>query len=137
MKDKIFIDTNLLVYLYGTGEKSIIIEKIINKYFYVITLSTQVLGELYNVLTRRKMTSKDEARKIVIGLIENFHVVNHNEFSVLSAIEINLKYGYSYWDSMIIVSAMENDCRYLYSEDMQNYQTINGKLTITNPYLLK
>jgi len=48
-----------------------------------------------------------------------------------------MNYGYSYWDSMIIVSAMENDCRYLYSEDMQSNQTINGKLTIINPYILK
>lgn len=95
----------------------------------MITLSTQVLGELYNVLTRRKMTSRDEARKIIIGLIENFRIVNHNEFSVLSAIEINMNYGYSYWDSMIIVSAMENDCRYLYSEDMQSNQTINPSFT--------
>lgn len=43
-------------------------------------------------------------------------------------------YVFSYWDSLVISSALESGCSILYSEDMQNGQVINKKLTIKNPF---
>ena len=43
-------------------------------------------------------------------------------------------YAFSYWDSLVISSALESGCSILYSEDMQNGQVINKKLTIKNPF---
>jgi len=45
------------------------------------------------------------------------------------------KYKFSFWDSLISASALENNCKILYSEDMQDGQKIKSHLTIKNPLL--
>jgi len=50
---------------------------------------------------------------------------------------IRKKYKLSYWDCIIIASALECGCSIMYSEDMQDGQIIEGKLRITNPFSLK
>jgi len=55
MKDEVFVDSNLWIYLYSEGEKSAIIFKVINQHFDHIIVSTQLLGECFNVLTKKKL----------------------------------------------------------------------------------
>jgi len=45
------------------------------------------------------------------------------------------QFGYSWWDTLIISSALVLDCGYLLSEDMRHEQKIAG-LTIINPFLI-
>jgi predicted nucleic acid-binding protein len=52
----------------------------------------------------------------------------------LTASEIRLNYSISYYDSIIISTAINAGCEILYSEDMQNNQIINQKLKIINPF---
>ena len=134
MKDRVFIDTNLWVYLYSDETKGSIIRNIVNKYFCSIVISTQVLGELFNVLIKKIRRPKEEAKDIISNLITNFGIKGIEELLVLKAIEINIKYKYSYWDSLIIASALEAGCYILYTEDMQNGQIIEGRLGIVNPF---
>jgi len=54
--------------------------------------------------------------------------------SIDQALSIAQRYKYSYWDSLILSSALENRCKVLYTEDMQDGQTIDGKLNIENPF---
>jgi predicted nucleic acid-binding protein len=54
---------------------------------------------------------------------------------VLKAMEINIHYGYSYWDSLIIATALQTNCSILYSEDMQHDRLIEGTLKIVNPLI--
>lgn len=35
---------------------------------------------------------------------------------------------------MMLASAIESDCPFIFSEDMQHGQTIEGKLKIINPF---
>ena len=44
------------------------------------------------------------------------------------------KYNFSYYDSIIVSTALENECNIVYSEDMQHSQIIENKLTIINPF---
>ena len=53
----------------------------------------------------------------------------------LSALTIKERYQFSFYDSLIIASALELDCAVLYSEDMQHGQIIDEQLKITNPFL--
>ncbi len=48
--------------------------------------------------------------------------------------DIKKRYRFSYWDSLIIASALENNCSILYSEDMQHSQVIEDNLKIINPF---
>ena len=50
------------------------------------------------------------------------------------AVDLRLRHKYSYWDSLIIASALENDCSILYTEDLQHEQVIEDKLKIINPF---
>ncbi|MDF5722730.1 MAG: PIN domain-containing protein [Rhizonema sp. PD37] len=60
MIDRIFLDTNLWIYLYAKEppEKYQKIEIIIKDSSPLIQVSTQVLGELFHVLTRKNLLQK-------------------------------------------------------------------------------
>ncbi|TVR67355.1 MAG: PIN domain-containing protein [Candidatus Competibacteraceae bacterium] len=45
------------------------------------------------------------------------------------------RYRFSYFDSLILASALTANCEVLYSEDLQHGQVIDGRLTIINPLL--
>ena len=62
----------------------------------------------------------------------NIHTIDFE--TSLKAINIKLKYNFSFWDSLIIASALENNCSILYSEDMQHGQVIEDNLKIINPF---
>jgi predicted nucleic acid-binding protein len=137
MTDKIFLDTNLWIYAYSRNpiEKAQTIEALVNDPSKDVHISTQVLGELFNVLTRKKLTSQVNAVAIVTELINDFTVLEIDASKVLQAIEVNSRYGYTYWDSLIVATALSTNCMTLYSEDMQHNQLIEHKLHIVNPFL--
>lgn len=134
MRDKIFVDTNLWVYLYSDKPKGNIVKEFFDKHFANVTISTQVLGELFSVLTKKDFKTKEEARDIISDLAMNFRVREINKSFVFKATEVSIKYKYSYWDSLIIASALEDDCSILYSEDLQHGQVIEDRLKIVNPF---
>jgi predicted nucleic acid-binding protein len=53
---------------------------------------------------------------------------------IQKALSLNTKYGYAYYDCLVLASAIISDCKYLYSEDMQHNQYIDGELKIINPF---
>jgi predicted nucleic acid-binding protein len=50
------------------------------------------------------------------------------------ALAIAERYSYRIYDALIVASALEARCAILYSEDMQDGQVIDGRLTIRNPF---
>ena len=44
-----------------------------------------------------------------------------------------LNYSFSYWNSLIVTSAINSECSVLYSEDMQDGLQVHNKLEIINP----
>ena len=42
----------------------------------------------------------------------------------------------SFWDSLIVASALENDCSFIYTEDLQHNQIIENKLKVINPFMV-
>ena len=51
-----------------------------------------------------------------------------------AALTISEKYGYSIYDALIASAALEAGCKTLYSEDLQDGQIVNRRLTIRNPF---
>ncbi len=136
MSGKVFMDTNLWIYLYAKDppEKSQKVEETIKANSPLIQVSTQILGELFHVLTRKKFTSKPDAINIILDIVNSFSVQIIDTPQVLQALEINAKYNYSYWDSLIIATALLSDCSIIYSEDMQHEQLVDNKVRIINPF---
>ena len=54
--------------------------------------------------------------------------------TIQSALNIVDQYGFSYYDCLIISSALECKSTILYSEDMNDGQIIDKKLKIINPF---
>lgn len=135
MNDKIFVDTNVLIYLYSNDDK---IKK--DKAFGAILkndimISTQVLIEFTNISFRKLKLSSDAINSLIEELESNFEIHLNTANTIKKAIKIADVYKYSWFDSLIIASALECGCSVLLSEDMQHKQLIENKLTIINPFL--
>jgi predicted nucleic acid-binding protein len=94
-----------------------------------------VLSECFNVLTRKKLKTAEQAQQIIEDIATFSQVADISKHSVAYAIKIHLQYKYAYYDSLIIASALENHCVILYSEDMQHQQMMEGQLKIINPFV--
>lgn len=135
MKDRVFLDTNILVYSYSFNEldKQKISRELIEETDSYI--STQVLQELVNTLTRKFGKSWEEAKNVVDESCKNNNVFFNQSKTIGDACLIAEKYRYSFYDSLIISAALSCDCSIIYSEDLQHEQMIEGKLKIVNPFL--
>jgi predicted nucleic acid-binding protein len=71
-------------------------------------------------------------KEIVKDFLKWNVVVNTGD-SILDAIDICEKYGYSFWDSMIIEAAIKGGAVILMFEDLQDGQVISG-VSIRNPF---
>ena len=144
MSDKVFIDTNIFVYAFldtpNRTEDALKHQKAQtflgnfsdNEH---VTISTQVCNEYYSALRKHHVPDKDIQHSLR-SLMTVTQVEAVTDKTVQKAMEIRNRYGFSYWDSLIIASALENDCRILYSEDMQDGQEIKKRLKILNPFSL-
>lgn len=134
MKDKVFFDTNLWIYLYSHKEKGKVIKDLIYKNFDRLIISVQILGELYSVLIRKNLKTEEDSEKLVLELIKYFNIVSVDKICVSEAIRLNIKYKYSYWDSLILATSLYNSCSILYSEDLHHNQIIENNLLLLNPF---
>lgn len=136
MKDRIFIDTNIVVYAHLKQASEIakwdVAFKLINNNRFI--MSTQVLSEYYAALLKNKVD--DKLIQDNIGLLIKNHEICAITVTVIQLThQIKLKYRFSYWDSLILATVLENQCTQLYSEDMQHQQLIENRLQIINPFL--
>jgi predicted nucleic acid-binding protein len=74
-------------------------------------------------------------QKTLLEINKNFIVKINNIDTINSALNIHFKYHFSYYDSLIIASALQNECSILYSEDLNHNQKIENVLTIINPFI--
>jgi predicted nucleic acid-binding protein len=135
MSDRNFIDTNIFVYAHfqDSNTKSNIALELLETSPLLIS-STQVLNEYYSVMLKKKIADNliQDNIEIIID-IANIQVIQLTTIKL--AHKLKLKYGFSYWDSLILASALESQCTQLYSEDMQHKQVIEKQLQIINPFL--
>jgi len=136
MTDNVFLDSNILVYSYSNSEiqKQEIARQLVADSNSLI--STQVLQELCNIVTRKFKFNYEQAAIAINESCQNNSLHINTEDTVLQACQIAGRYGFSFFDSLIVAAALESDCTILYSEDMQDGQIIEGKLTVKNPFKL-
>ncbi len=137
MNGEVFLDSNVLVYLYAKQpeKKFQQAKNILHEHFENLILSPQIIGELYNVLVKKNFVTKSEALTIGLELISAFPLAEINETITLKTFDICSRYGYSFWDSQILATALLNNCTRVYSEDLHHLQKIEEKLIIINPFL--
>lgn len=133
MPGKIFIDTNVVVY--SLGQASTKVHLAAPLFVGFPTISTQVLSETANVASKRLGLTVSEIRKLITSLEAMCRVEIISLVTIHKALDIRERYSFSWYDSLIVATALESGCDTLYSEDMQNGQEIEGRLRIVNPFV--
>lgn len=134
MPDKITLDTTIVIYAFGRPDdvRKRIAKEIITK---CNVISLQVLNETIFVLLKKFKLPLEEIEKVAEFMKQKFVITNLNIHTLDLTITILNKYGFSFWDSMMVAAALDNQCSILYSEDLHHKQIIEGKLHIINPFL--
>ncbi|GHV80465.1 hypothetical protein AGMMS49944_22560 [Spirochaetia bacterium] len=92
-----------------------------------------MLNEVYSILSKHKV-AHNLISKYIFELQGILQVSSITTATINDSLLLKEKYHYSWWDSLILASALENDCVTVYSEDMQDGQFIEDRLTIKNPF---
>ncbi|MGE0453995.1 MAG: PIN domain-containing protein [Vicinamibacteria bacterium] len=137
MSDRAFVDTNVLVYAHDRSagvkhEKArALVEALWRDRAGVV--STQVLQEL--CVAMRKMSagppSPPDLARLVADYLRWDVVVNTGE-SIVEALEIEERFGLSFWDALIVQAAAASGAATLYSEDLSDGQSY-GTVRVVNP----
>ncbi|RKR81647.1 putative nucleic acid-binding protein [Mucilaginibacter gracilis] len=134
MSDKVFLDTNIVVYSHSdydlvkqTKAQAIILQQ-------QTIISTQVIQETANTLNKKLKNTWPEVISALSSITNNSEVHTNTDKTILLACTIAEKYRFSFYDCLIIAAALETESQILYSEDMQHNQLIENKLRIVNPF---
>lgn len=139
MSAESFIDTNLFIYqLEALDErKSAQADRIIREGIETrnACISFQVVQECLNTALRKAEIplSTDQTRHYLKYVLAPLFRVPASIALYDRALEVQARYGYSFYDSLIVAAALDAGCTRLYSEDLQDGQRIEG-LTIENPF---
>lgn len=135
---RVFIDTNLLVYLFdfADGEKQREAQAFIDATGLTnqIVLSTQVLQELYATLRYKlRATITAEQARIAVERFAQYPVEIIRTTTILAGIERSEQDKISFWDALIVETALSANCSVLATEDLQHGRVFDG-LRIENPF---
>jgi predicted nucleic acid-binding protein len=127
-----FFDTNVLLYLLSADvAKADRAEELL-----AIggAISVQVLNEFVAVASRKLRMPWLEIREVLAQVRAVCAVVPMSVETHDRAVRIAERHGLSIYDALIVAAALLADCRTLYSEDMQDGQVFERRLTIRNPF---
>jgi predicted nucleic acid-binding protein len=136
MSDKVFMDTNLLIYAISNDENKR--DRIENLFFqpYEFAISTQVINEFINTCIRKNLLPFEGIQQVTNDFFQFFTLFKIEKSTILLAFEMKGKYNFSWYDALIVSVALENNCTILFSEDMQHGLKIDDKMVIKNPFLV-
>ena len=139
MSARDFLDTNVFVYQLERLDtrKAAISENLIRRGIEEGTacISFQVVQECLNTALRKAEIPLTEAnlRGYLESVLRPLVRVQSSLLLYHSSLEIHARYGFSYYDSLIVAAALEAGCTRLYTEDLQHGQQIQ-QLTIIDPF---
>jgi predicted nucleic acid-binding protein len=133
--NKVFVDTNILVYTMDQGEprKRDLCRELLKRRMVEdrLVISTQVMQEFF-VAATRKLGADPSLVKDVLHRFERFEVVQITPARIEQAIDCSILHRISFWDALIVTAAEEARCVKVLSEDLGDGRMIRG-VTIENP----
>ena len=134
---KVFLDTNIWFYAFVPTQSKPKYQQaiqLLEDTSLDICLSVQVLNELSVNLLKKTNFSEDDLQRLISSFYNHYQVFHLQEQVYLKASEIRKQHNFSYWDSLVIASALLGNCTKVYSEDMQDGFILENTLTIYNPF---
>jgi predicted nucleic acid-binding protein len=135
MQDKAFLDSNILIYLHSEDDynKRNIAQNILDGNGCITSL--QAMNEISNVWFRKLMWSAEKIEDHLDNIEQVCdEVIAVSRATINNALSLKERYGFSYYDSLMLSSALESECNIIYSEDMSNGQIVEKTLKIINPF---
>lgn len=136
MRASCFLDTNILVYAASSAKADVAKRdralRLIEECDF--GLSAQVLQEFYVTVTRK--FQKPLTPQAAVALMEEYRVfptVPTDYALIVTAAEVALRHGISYWDGTIVAAAGVLEAKILYTEDL-NHGQFYGKVQALNPF---
>jgi predicted nucleic acid-binding protein len=140
MTGRAFIDTNVLVYVYdgrtpGKQDEASELMQLLADEQTACVISTQVLQEIYAALTGNLGFEGVQALTMVQKMERSgFRVETVNVPTIWRAARRSMDDKLSFWDGLIVETAIAAQCTRLYTEDLQHGRSF-GSLTVVNPFI--
>jgi predicted nucleic acid-binding protein len=140
MSDRFFLDTNIFVYSFDQSatakarKAAQLIRKALTTQKGVI--SYQVVQEFFNVALRRfsQPMQAADAEQYLSTVFRPLLGVHSSPALYAEALHLQAQSGFSWYDSLIVSSAIQARCDLLFTEDLQHGQRF-GTLQIENPFV--
>ena len=136
---KAFFDSSILIYAFdpeagGKGERARALLGIA-AHTGVGVLSFQVLQELISVMERkyRIKPSTGEMKRILTGARQDFLIVESSAELLEAALDLQERYQFPWYDSLIVAAATQARCEVVVTEDLHDGLDIDG-MRIINPF---
>lgn len=128
-----FLDTNVLIYSIAEDEPRTETAEALLAAGGIV--SVQVLNEFVATARRKLGMSWDEiteAADAIRALCPSPLAITAGTHD--AALRLAPRYGFHFYDALIVASALEANCETLYTEDLQDGLVIDSGLTIRNPF---
>lgn len=133
MTDKVFLDTNIVLYAIGQDmHKKAVARQLIAT---IPMVSAQVINECVNVCLKKFKFDKKQAYAFADTVMNKVNVLPVDEAVIRKSAELAMTHQLSNWDALIVAAALLADCKTVYSEDMQHGQLFEKSLKVIDPFL--
>jgi predicted nucleic acid-binding protein len=139
MSAEFFIDTNVFVYHLDNTDrrKHEAAERIVRDALATgnACISSQVVQECLNVALRKAEVAlpPEDARRYLDAVLLPLMEVTASDALFHRALDVQARWRFGFYDSLIVAGAMAAGCRTLLSEDLQHGQRL-GNLTVVDPF---
>jgi predicted nucleic acid-binding protein len=133
MRTEVFFDTNVLIYAVALDDpRNALAEELLASGG---KISVQILNEFVSIARRKILMPWRDVR----GALDAFRALCPSPLPITmemheAALKIAEQHGCGIYDALVVAAALEAGCAILYSEDFRDGQTIDGRLTIRNPF---
>ena len=130
-----FIDTNVWLYAFIPSQdpnKSAKAKAVIQQS--EIITSPQVINEVCVNLIKKAQFDEPSIRQLINSFYNRYNIIVVDKSLLLRSSVFREKLQVSYWDSLIVSSAIIGGAEILYSEDMTDGMVIEDRLAIINPF---
>ena len=134
--ERCFVDTNIWLYAFIEGDEShkTACAKALLEASHAIIVSTQVINEMCSNLLKKTHFSEQHIQQLIAAFYAKYRVVEFHIALLLQASALREQYAFSFWDSLIVASALHAEAVVLYSEDMHDGLLVENRVRIMNPF---
>jgi len=129
-----FVDTNIWLYAFIPSQdpnKSAKAKAIIQQSDIII--SSQIINEICINLIKKAQFDESAIQPLINSFYGRYNIVALDKNTLLKASELRATLSLSFWDSLIVASALSGGAEMLYTEDMSDGLLVENRLRVTNP----